>query len=143
MPAGRPLKFATPEELQTKIDDYFESIREPRMIGESAYFEPATITGLAIHLGTYRDVLCDYQEKDEFSNTVKTAKLRVEHYAEKQLYMGKSAAGPIFALKNFGWSDKTEVDNTHKGDKENPIQHNVSGTVGILVGEQIERILGK
>lgn len=143
MAAGRPLKFSSPEELQQKVDDYFDSLIDPRYSGEIPYYEPATITGLALALDTTRETLCNYQEKDGFTDTVKRAKMRVEHYAEKQLYLGKAAAGPIFALKNFGWSDKSEVDNTHKGDKENPIQHNISGSVNILVGEQIDRILSK
>ncbi len=114
MPAGRPLKFSSPEELQAKIDEYFHSFDE----GGINRDKPITITGLALWLGTYRDVLCDYQEKDEFSNTIKTAKLRVEQYAEERLYSGP-ATGPIFALKNFGWKDTQ--DHNLGGQKDNPI----------------------
>lgn len=106
---GRPLKFKTPEELQQKIDNYFESVKEPRLIGEQLYFEPITITGLALALDTSRETLCNYEERDEFFDAIKRAKLRCENYAEKQLYMGKSAAGPIFSLKNFGWKDTQEA----------------------------------
>lgn len=123
---ARPLKFQTLEEFQSAVDSYFESIKEPRLIGETIYFEPATITGLALHLGTYRDVLCDYQQRDEFSNAVKTAKLRVENYAERMLYIGKSATGPIFALKNFGWSDSQDIN--LGGQKENPVEANLTVT---------------
>lgn len=100
---GRPLNFKTVEELQKKIDDYFNSCDE-----ES---EPITITGLALALGTTRETLCDYEEKDGFSDTVKTAKLRVQHAYEKRL-VKRGNGGDIFALKNFGWKDKSEVDNT-------------------------------
>lgn len=105
MPAGRPLKFQSVEELQEKIDAYFVKCNEDK--------EPYTITGLALALDTWRSVLCDYEEKDEFSNTIKKAKTRVENYAEKKLYDG-NPAGPIFALKNFNWSDKQQLEHTGK-----------------------------
>ena len=31
--------------------------------------------------------------------------------------MTRYAAGSIFALKNFGWTDKQEIDHTSKGEK--------------------------
>ncbi|MBQ7660176.1 MAG: hypothetical protein IJS26_05540 [Alphaproteobacteria bacterium] len=99
----KPLKFKTVEELQKKIDDYFYSCDE-----ES---EPITITGLALALDTTRETLCDYEEKDAYSDTIKKAKLRVQHAYEKRL-VKRGNGGDIFALKNFGWKDKSEVDNT-------------------------------
>lgn len=97
---GRPPKWNTPEELQAEIDKYFERCEQTK--------EPLTITGLALALDTYRDVLMDYQNKDEFSNTVKRAKQRIEHAYEKRL-IENGRAGDIFALKNFGWTDKQEI----------------------------------
>lgn len=69
--------------------------------------QPFTITGLALALDTTRETLLDYQKKPEFSDTIKRGKTRVENYAEQRLYAG-SPTGAIFALKNFGWSDKQE-----------------------------------
>ena len=101
MTLGRPLMFQSVEELQEKIADYFD--KTPR--------DEWTITGLAIALGTYRSVLCDYEEKDDFSNTIKNAKQMVENSYEIDLKKcGRS--GTIFALKNFGWTDKSEVEQT-------------------------------
>ena len=51
----------------------------------------------------------DYQHKDDFSDTIKKAKLRVENYYEERL-MTTTPTGAIFALKNFGWSDKSVFD---------------------------------
>lgn len=116
------MKFESPEALQAQVDAYFDSFKS----GGENEGKPVTITGLALWLGTYRDVLCDYQLKDEFSNTVKTAKLRVEQYAEQQLYIGKSAAGPIFALKNFGWKDSQDMN--LGGQKDNPVEANLTVT---------------
>ena len=108
---GRPLKFKTVEELTNKIDEYFNSIPQVEW----------TITGLAIALDTYRDVLIDYQngmhdkikgengeiEDKDYSNAVKKAKLLVENSYEIDLKKtGRS--GTIFALKNFNWKDTQE-----------------------------------
>lgn len=101
MTTYKPLKFKTAQELQEKIDKYFDSCDE-----ES---EPITITGLALALDTSRETLCNYEEKEEFFDTIKRAKLRVQHAYEKRL-VRRGNGGDIFALKNFGWVDKTEVD---------------------------------
>ena len=102
--AGRPLKWTTPEELQKDIDKYFEECEKNK--------EPLTITGLALALDTYREVLLDYQERDEFSDTIKKAKQRIENFAEKKLYdKDVPTTGVIFNLKNnYGWVDRQEVD---------------------------------
>lgn len=102
-PEGRPLKFKTVKDLQTKIDKYFKDTPEDEW----------TITGLALALDTSRKVLCEYDEKEEYSNTIKKAKLKVENGYEVDLKKhGRS--GTIFALKNFDWKDKTESDVTIK-----------------------------
>ena len=100
MPAGRPLKFKSAAEMQHVADKYFQETPEDQW----------TITGLASALDTFRSVLCDYEHKDEFSNTVKKLKQKVEESYEKSLRKhGRS--GDIFALKNFGWEDRIETKN--------------------------------
>lgn len=105
---GRPRKFKNVDDLQALIDAYFADCDENKI--------PYTITGLALSMGTWRIVLLDYEagKYDEpgqkFSNTIKLAKAKVENYAEQKLFGGCAAAGPIFALKNFGWKDTTQVD---------------------------------
>jgi hypothetical protein len=98
---GKPLKFKTVEELQEKIDAYFASCDEEN--------EPITITGLALALDTTRDTLCDYGDREEYSDTIKKAKLKVENAYEKRL-VRRGNGGDVFALKNFGWKDTKELD---------------------------------
>ena len=100
---GRPLKFKTPEEIENKANEYFEKCdKEDR---------PYTITGLAMALDTDRITLIRYEDKEEFSNTVKKLKQKVENYAEEKLFNGGNTAGVIFNLKNnYGWVDKQEVE---------------------------------
>ena len=111
MAGGRPLKFKSVKELQEKIDAYFDNTPKDEW----------TITGLALALDTFRSVLCDYEKLDnrkEFSNTIKKAKLRVENGYEIDLKKN-GRTGTIFALKNFDWKDKTEQDITSGGEKLN------------------------
>ncbi len=99
MAGGRPLKFPSLDDLKIKIDAYFQKCD----ISE----EPYTITGLALALNTSRETLLNYEEREEYFDTIKEAKLRVQNYAEKKLFTS-TPTGPIFALKNFGWTDKTQ-----------------------------------
>lgn len=100
---GRPEKFKNPRQLQKQGEKFF------------AYCEknckPLTITGLCLWLNTTRETLMNYQNQEEFSDAIKKLKLRVENYAEENLFSsgGRSVVGAIFSLKNFGWSDKMEI----------------------------------
>ena len=108
MPAGRPPKYKTPEEMQKVIDEYFESVTYQDDKGR-VICQP-TMTGLANALDLSRAALCGYNKKDEFLNTIKKARAKVEESLEHHLY-GNSVTGAIFNLKNnFGWKDKQEVD---------------------------------
>ena len=99
--AGRPLKFQSLEDLQASIDAYFADTP----------LNMVTITGLALHLDTSRETLMDYQERPEFSDTIKKAKLRVEYaYEMRGLQVGN--AFDIFRLKNMGWKDKQETEHS-------------------------------
>ncbi|EGT0682017.1 MULTISPECIES: terminase small subunit [Clostridium] len=112
---GRPLKFKSPEELQAKIDAYYEWAKENK--------KHITITGLAWFLDTNRQTLLRYEEEDSellksvsedvrqaFRDTVKRAKARIEMEYEESLYNKNSAVGAIFTLKNnYNYVDKQEV----------------------------------
>lgn len=120
---GRPLKFKNKEELENAIEQYFLSCEDPEKPG--FYSRPLTITSLAVYLDTSRETLLDYQEKDEFSDTIKKAKQRIHAWTEEQLYRNTQVTGVIFNLKNnYGWKDKTEQDITSAG-KPIPLMNNV------------------
>lgn len=103
---ARPLKFETNDALSARIDDYFEITPK----------EEWTITGLALALDTSRQTLINYEERGEYFDTIKRAKLIVENGYEIDLKK-HGRTGTIFALKNFDWKDKNETDVTTKGDK--------------------------
>jgi hypothetical protein len=99
---GRFPMYKTPEEMQVKIDAYFNRIKRIK--------EPATITGLHLALDLFdRNTLYDYEQKEDFARVIKQAMKRVEHAYEKKL-QSQYVAGAIFALKNMGWKDKNETD---------------------------------
>ena len=102
--AGRPVKFKSKKELEKKIEAYFKNCDEREI--------PYTITGMALWLDTTRRTVLDYEEKDKFSHTIKKAKLKIEGYAEKELFRhAGQIAGIIFNLKNnWDWVDKQEID---------------------------------
>lgn len=114
---GKPLKFQTPDDLQKAVDAYFARCKEND--------EPLTITGLALALDTTRETLMDYEAKDDYSDTIKRAKLKIEHaYELRNIKRGN--AGDIFALKNFGWKDKTEN------------EVNIAGNVNIMPSVKVD-----
>ena len=113
MPAGRPPKYKTAEELQEAIDNYFNTGVTVRkvLIGKKPNqqlvdVEVPTITGLTYYLGfESRTAFYDYEKKAEFKYTIKKARLFIEKEYEEQLSVGNTV-GAIFALKNMGWMDK-------------------------------------
>ena len=122
---GRPPMYKSVEEMQAKIDAYFEECEgtvltregevvvdkygEPVMVGR----KPMTITGLALALGfNSRQSLLNYQDKEEFMDTITRAKTKVEQYAEERLFDKDGANGAKFSLANnfTGWKEKVETD---------------------------------
>ena len=60
-----------------------------------------------------RQSIYDYiKRNDEFSCIIKRAKLFIENEYEVALRYN-NVTGAIFALKNMGWKDRQEIDNTH------------------------------
>lgn len=108
---GRPRVFDNEEDLIRNIDDYFQE-----------YAPKTTITGLCLFLGfESRQSFYDYEKNGKFSYIIKRARLMIENGYESQAMDSKTPTFQIFALKNMGWSDKTELDHTTKGDAINVI----------------------
>lgn len=124
MTAGRPPKFKTPEEMQRRIDLYFLACKihqtgddellkdlpdEDLLIINSIDDVYPTVTGLGLALDMSRQALINYEEKDEFVDTIKKAKQRVENAIEQRLFHN-NATGSIFNLKNnFEWRDSQDI----------------------------------
>ena len=105
MIGGRPPIWDDAEAFDQKVEEYFSKHAQ----------DEVTWSGLARYLGfESRQSLEDYKKRDGFSYPIKKALLRIEEKYEKA--MMRQPAGSIFALKNFGWRDKQEIDHTTKGE---------------------------
>ena len=126
---GRPPKYKTKEEMQEKIDKYFESCYKPVRIfikdankyitltdekGEviKEQYRPFTVTGLADALDMSRETLLRYGEDEEFSDTITRAKRKCELYAEERLYDKDGNRGAMFSLSNNfkDWKEKQSIE---------------------------------
>ena len=115
MNTGRPRHYKSPAEFDEAVDLYVEHCKDSD--GE----EPIMWTGLALFMGfSGRAEIDNYLKYDGFSNSVKRAKTIVEAAYEKRLVKDGGAA-PIFALKNFGWTDKQELDHTSSDKSMSPM----------------------
>lgn len=102
---GRPPIHATPEDFEAAANGYFLECE----LREAA----PTVTGLALAVGfSSIQSLDETSKRPGFLEPVKRAKLRVENSYEQCLRGDKSPVGSIFALKNFGWRDKQEVEHS-------------------------------
>ena len=98
---GRPRIISSPEEMDNLVNDYINNCIEEDL--------PFLLTGMILHLGLSSRVSFDryaIEHGTEFSYSVKRAKMLIERGYEMRLH-GTTPTGSIFALKNFGWFDKT------------------------------------
>ena len=118
--------------MQEKIDAYFKECEGKIMTDEEGKpllnkygqpiiygAKPLTITGLALALGfVSRQSLLNYEAKDEFFDTIKRAKARVEEYAESRLFDKDGSNGAKFSLSNNfkGWAEKQQIEADVKND---------------------------
>ncbi len=96
---GRPRKYETAEEMELKINEYFNWCIENKM--------EIAVNGLVLYLGfSHKSSLYEYQENEEFTDLIKKARTAVEMSYELDLRTFKFG-GAVFALKNMGWTDVT------------------------------------
>ena len=126
-------KFQTVEELEEKIDAYFERCDDNTKmfvtdkgihVTKSAPI-PYTVEGLANVLGCDRETLLNYEKEagyEAYFGTIKEAKAKIAQNKLERGLMGESnPAVTIFDLKNnHGYRDQSNVDLTTKGESLNP-----------------------
>lgn len=128
---GRPPMYKSKEEIQEKIDKYFSDCEGEVLKDEEGKpilnkyggviimgSKPPTITGLALALGfASRQALLNYQDREEFNDTITRAKSRVEQYAEERLFDRDGSNGAQFSLKNNfkGWNADKKEENQQGG----------------------------
>lgn len=102
---GRPRAFKSVEEVEKKINAYFNYCEEKE--------KPYTMSGLAYYLEIDRKTLLNYSKNEEYFHAIKKARDKVQMQLEECLYRLGNNSGVIFNLKNnFDWKDKMEVEKT-------------------------------
>lgn len=100
---GRPKIFNDVKEVEEKINAYFKYCEEKE--------KPYTMSGLAYYLGISRQTLVNYSNQDQFFDTIKKARDRVQMQLEENALSNK--ANPTFTIfnlkNNFDWKDSNEV----------------------------------
>ena len=118
---GRPRAFKSVEEVEEKINAYFNYCEEKE--------KPYTMSGLAYYLEVSRQTLVNYSYKDEYFDTIKKARDKVQMQLEECLYRLGNNSGVIFNLKNnFDWKDKIE----HSSSEVENINKNLSNIADLL-----------
>lgn len=111
--AGRPRIYDTPEDLAEQCEAYITKYTNS--------LDRPTLTGACLFLGFCdKTTLYDYRDRPEFSHSIKRLLLFIENGYESALH-NNAVAGPIFALKNFGWRDKQEHGFTDKDGNDRPL----------------------
>ena len=124
-------KYKTAKALGKKADQYIHACLKGNV--------PITVTGLVVYLGfATRKSLNDYQTMSpEYAFEVKRALLLVERAYEMRLH-GKSPAGAMFALKQMGWKDTSDVNHLSPDGSMSPKSPATINIVG--VGEDGEDV---
>lgn len=129
-------KYADPEELRQKVNEYFESCIGVKYYKGHPMFDengeplrgqvrPYTLSGLARYLGICRNTLKNYELKSkaglippEYFEIIQDARMRVQQYAEERLYDKDGSTGARFVLEaGFGWmteKDRKELKQSKK-----------------------------
>jgi len=104
-PGGRPLKFPDPVAFDKMIEDFFS---ECEIKGNKP-----TIERLAVYMGANRETITMYEDRPEFSDSVKRAKDRCLAWLIDNGLDARNPAMQIFLAKNnYGYKDKQEVETT-------------------------------
>lgn len=102
--AGRPPIYSDPADLENAIEEYKQHCKAEELA--------PTLTGMILFIGfNSKDTFYEYGKKPKFSDSIKKARLWIESLYESDLRK-HGGSGTIFALKNFGWKDKTEIENS-------------------------------
>ena len=119
---GRPKIFNDVKEVEEKINAYFNYCEEKE--------KPYTMSGLAYYLEVSRQTLVNYSYEDEYFDTIKKARDRVQMQLEENALSNK--ANPTFTIfnlkNNFDWKDKIE----HSSSEVENINKNISNIANLL-----------
>jgi hypothetical protein len=131
---GRPRLYPKHKPFNDAVEGYFALCKEGQ--------QRPTLSGLSYHLGFEdRETFSNYAGYgDEFSRTVKRAKLQIADWLEQRLTNKETfTPGIIFDLKNnHGWRDATQSELS--GPNGGPIRTDSRLDVGSLTDDQLRAL---
>lgn len=117
----RPM-YDSPEKFKEKFEEYCDHC------DASEGKERPTMSGAAWYMGfASRQSMYDYEKKEGFSHVVNRVKLFIERHYEQQVAQGRGDGAVVFMLKNFGWSDKQEIDHQSSDGSMRPTTIQLTG----------------
>lgn len=135
---GRKLKIPTPEEMQTKWEEFkydcdHNHFTPVASAGKKLKLEKKlvyTLERFQVLLGITRETWSKYKGRGRYADTIKTIEEEVFARKKEAMLNGEGhIAGLIFDMKaNYGINDKTVIDATVHGDYE--VTLNLGGPVG-------------
>jgi len=151
-PVGRLPFYPDPEEMQKKIDEYFDYCdageeievysKKQQEVVKMVQKIPYTVPGLSHYLGfASRQSFQDYEKKGKrdnatkkdklFSFTIARARQRIEQQRNEGALMGRQEPRfSQFDLKeNFGWKDQQDLN------VEQSVVHGVSAELSTLISD--------
>lgn len=124
-PVGHPPMYDNPDDMKKKIDEYFTSCEGELIRDENGAIQYdkhgsplyktlpryPTITGLAYALGfKSRQALINYQNKDEFNDTITRAKFKIEDGYNQALFAKETFNGARYSLSNnFNYREVNDI----------------------------------
>lgn len=105
---GRPLKFQDPIAFDKMVDKFFDMCDRDN--------KKPTIEHLAVHMGCFDQTITDYENRPDYSASVKKAKERCLNWLISAGLEARNPAMHIFLAKNnYGYKDKQEIDTNLSG----------------------------
>ena len=133
---GQPRKYKTVEEMKSRIQYYFDSITrdtlkvikknigtedEPEYIEEpylnnageqviyTEFIKQPSVIGMCLFLGIHRDTLCEYEKREDYTDTIREAKQIIVSQKLEMLPLMKNPRGLMFDLSaNYGMHEKVK-----------------------------------
>ena len=102
--SGPERKYKTPELMDKRCVEYFEWVKQ----GDEDDKRYPTVTGLIIFLKLSKATFYVYKERVGYKEILARASMMVENGYEMEL-RSRNVTGSIFALKQFGWTDRQDI----------------------------------
>ena len=119
---GRPCKYKSPAELQTKVDEYFateEGINNPTVCGLSLYLDFDDYKSLLEYQGVRHEKRVLGGFKKEFAHIISRAKRKIMLYLEKAAMRERgSCQGIIHRMRVMGFDAPQQIDQTIKRERK-------------------------